>query len=371
MKYIFWILFIFYCSSLVPMDKPSDGHEKKPIHELECIDAWSVAWSADGGSLISGATQIIKIWDTKEYALQHSIDYQAGSAISVNPQQSDQFAVTNTDCTLISLWSIKDGTCTATLNPEREKSQIISVAINAAGENLLNGNNNVWENWDIETQQKIRSQPMEEQLVFDAQWNPAMQGIIATASQRQIQPAVSTVNVWDLRQPKSVSSFTLPDGYNASSIRFNNQADQLICAIQGQFAIMDVKKMALLEYLSIYGKQTSQEPFRPTPEKCHTAWSLLVPPATTHCFLAGISDGSILNADLATPSQSSHFKAFEFKGGSASFTGLALSTHNQALATAILGTQFVKIWDVSQAQKKLEQKVQQLAEKRNSPCNLL
>lgn len=366
MKHIFSLFLILSFSLTITMDKLSGVDEKKPKHILPCLLPLSAAGSADGTSLIVGSPNQIKIWDTQEYKLKDTISYEPGAVKMVaNPTQADQFAVVSSPGNPISLWSIIDAKRTAELGSIDKNNRINSIAINAAGTRLLAGNNDICENWDILTQKKIQAVPRAG-TVIDAQWNRAVLDGFATCSVREGAQPLSIVFLWDQRQSDPVGECTLPIGVNG--IRFNNQASQLICAAPGQYAVLDVKKMALLEYLSIDGKQKSKTPLHPAPGKTHNANSLLIPPATTDCFLAGIDDANVITVDLESPAQSQHFQA---NGEPDAMYGLVLNTHNQTLATTLMGAGFVKIWDVTQLQKQLEQRTQQLAEKRTRKCDLL
>jgi WD40 repeat protein len=349
------------------MDRPSGLDEKKPKFILPCLLPLSAAGSADGTSLMVGSPSQIKIWETQEYKLQDTIPYEAGAVkMAANPTQADQFAVVSAPANPISLWSIKDAKRTAELGTKDKNNKINSVAINAAGTRLLDGNNDICENWDIQTQHKLQVVPRAGTVV-DAQWNPVMPDGIATCSVREGAQPLSIVFLWDQRQSSDpVGECTLPIGVNI--MRYNNQGTQIICSSPGQYAVIDVKKMALLEYLSIDGKQKSKTPLHPAPGKTHNVDSMLVPSTATDLFLAGIDDGNVITADLASPAQSRYFQA---NANPDAIYGLVLNTHNHTLATTLMGAGFVKIWDVSQLQEKLEQRKKELEEKRTRICDLL
>lgn len=367
MKHIFSlsILFSFLISA---MDKPSIVDEKKPKFVLPFLTPLSAAGTSDGAYLIAGSPTEIKIWDTQEYKLKDTIAYEAGAVkMAANPTQVDQFAIVSAIGNPVSLWSIKDAKRTAELGAKDNNNKYNSIAVNAAGSRLLAGNNAICENWDIEAQKKLQAVPRAGTVV-DAQWDPSMPDRFVTCSTKEGAQPLSVVFLWDQRNDSDpIGECTLPMGMGVNAVRFNNQG-QLICSSPGQYTIIDVKKMALLEYLSINGKQKSKTPLHPAPGKTHNANSMLVPPATTDCFLAGIDDGNIIIADLESPAQSTHFQA---NGEPDAIYGLVLNTQNQTLATTLMSADFVKIWDVSQAQKQLEQRTKQLAEKRTKKCDLL
>ena len=349
------------------MDKPS-GAAPQPKYILPCLLPLSAAGSADGTSLIVGSPTEMKIWDTQEYKLKDTIAYEAGAVkMAANPTQADQFAIVSAPGNPISLWSIKDAKRTAELGVKDTNNKINSVAINAAGTRLLAGNNDICENWDIETQKKLHAVPRAGTVV-DAQWDPSMPDRFATCSVREGAQPLSMVFLWNQRNGSDpISECTLPMGMGVNAIRFNNQG-QLICSSPGQYAIIDVKKMALLEYLSIDGKQKSKSPLHPAPGKTHNANSMLVPTGTSDMFLAGIDDGNVITADLANPSQSKHLQV---NGMPDAIYGLVLNSQKQTLATTLMGAGFVKIWDASELQNHLEKRTKELADKKNRKCDLL
>ncbi len=367
MKHIFSIPLLLSFSLISAMDKPSGVDEKKPKCILPFLLPLAAAGSSDGAYLIAGSPKQIMIWETENYTAKDTINYEFGAEkMAANPTQADQFAVVSSPGNPVSLWSIKGANCTAELGVKDINNKINSVAINAAGTRLLAGNNNICENWDIQTQHKLQVVPRAGTVV-DAQWNPVMPDSIATCSVREGAQPLSIVFLWDQRQSSDpVGSCTLPLGVNI--MRYNNQGTQIICSSPGQYAVLDVKKMALLEYLSIDGKQKSKTPLHPAPGKTHNVNSMLVPSTATDLFLAGIDDGNVITADLTNPAQFGHFQA---NSNPDAIYGLVLNTHNHTIATTLMGAGFVKIWDASQLQEKLEQRKKELEEKRTRKCELL
>lgn len=348
------------------MDKPSA--QPTPKHVLPFLLPLSAAGSADGAYLMAGSPKQIMIWETENYTAKDTIEYEFGAVkMAANPTQADQFAVVSSPGNPVSLWSIKGANRTAELGQKDKNNKINSVAINAAGTRLLAGNNEICENWDIETQKKLQAVPRAGTVV-DAQWDPSMPDRLATCSVREGAQPLSMVFLWDQRNgPDPIGECTLPMGMGVNAIRFNNQG-QLICSSPGQYTIIDVKKMALLEYLSIDGKQKSKSPLHPAPGKTHNANSMLVPTGTSDMFLAGIDDGNVITADLANPSQSQHLQV---NGMPDAIYGLVLNSQKQTLATTLMGAGFVKIWDASELQSHLEKRTKELADKRNRKCDLV
>lgn len=368
MKHIFSIAFILSCSQMHAMDKPSGADAKTPKYVLPFLLPLSAAGSSDGAYLIAGSPKQIQIWETENYTTKDTIQYEFGAVkMAANPTQADQFAVVSSPGNPVSLWSIKDAKRIVELGVKDKNNKINSVAINAAGTRLLAGNNDVCENWDIETQKKLQAVPRAGTVV-DAQWDPSTSDRFVTCSVKEGAQPLSIVFLWDQRTDSDpIGECTLPIGLGVNALRFNNQG-QIICAAPGQYAIIDVKKMALLEYLSIDGKQKSKTPLHPAPGKTHNANSILVPPATTACFMAGIDDGHVISADLESPCQSSQFQA---NGMPDAIYGLVLNTQNQTLATTLMGAGFVKIWDISQIKNHLEKRTTELTARRKSICSVL
>jgi WD40 repeat protein len=305
------------------------------------------------------ATQLA-ICDTQDYTLGQA-DYRPGALqVDTNPSDAKQIAVSSSPKNPASIWSLHEQTpkLTAFLIDTQRKTEphINSVQYGCCGKTLLLTNNEKCELWDLDTKKIKCVFGASSGKAVDAQWNPHDQNCFATIAQKATEKGVvSTLTVWDIRAQEPLKFIRTDRAIN--KIYYDGTGSQLVATAPGQYMLCDAKNLALLRCVSLEGRKRSSDILPVSGDKVCNANALQFFSNSKDIFFAGLDDASIVGIDLAENNKQSYrFNAAEIAD---EIGGLAINPQQNSMATTLMFSDLVKVWDVSNAKALIDERSKQ------------